>query len=109
MPNADMIANPKLATKRKCPKKRSLMPPMYLNLVAIAALLAIASVTHKIIQIVVTVPTKIVISANLEYKNKGTVQMKPHNPFFLSIRKIDLLLVGETRNHLITDTIKMIN
>jgi hypothetical protein len=99
MPNVDQIANPKLATKRKCPKNKSLMPPMYLNLIAIAALLAIASVTHKIIQIVVTVPTKIVISANLEYKNKGTIQMKPHNPFFLSIQKIDLLLVGETRNH----------
>ena len=43
------------------------------------------------------------------YKNKGTIQMKPHNPFFLSIQKIDLLLVGETRNHLFTDTIKMIH
>ena len=83
MPNADPIANPKLAKKRKCPKKKSLMPPIYLNLVAIAALLAIASVMHKITQIKVTVATKIVISANLEYKNKGTIQMKPSNPFFL--------------------------
>ena len=94
MPNADMIANPKLATKRKCPKKRSLMPPMYLNLVAIAALLAIASVTHKIIQIVVTVPTKIVISANLEYKNKGAIQMKPHNRFFSYSYKKKLQIFG---------------
>ena len=85
------------------------MPPMYLNLVAIAALLAIASVIHKMTQIVVSDPTKIVISANLEHINKGTIKKKPYNPFFLSIRKIDLLLVGETRNHLITDTIKMIH
>ena len=42
---------------------------MYLNLVAIAALLAIASVMHKVPQTVVTDATKIVISANLEYKN----------------------------------------
>ena len=83
MPNADPIANPKLAAKINCPKKKSLMPPMYLNLVAIAALLAIASVMHKITQIEVTVPTKIVISANLEYKNKGAIQMNPHKPFLL--------------------------
>ena len=44
---------------------------MYLNLVAIAALLAIASVMHKIPQIEVTVPTKIMISANLEYESKN--------------------------------------
>ena len=63
------------------------MPPMYLNLVAIAALLAIASVMHKMTQIVVSDPTKIVISAILEHINKGTFEKKPYNPFFLSIQK----------------------
>ena len=117
MPNADPIANPKLATKRKCPKKKSLMPPMYLNLVASAALLAIASVKHKITQIEVPVVRKIVISANLEYKNKGAIQMKSHNPFFILIQKLivdflNVLLlkhIGETGNHLFTDTIKIIH
>ena len=41
---------------------------MYLNLVAIAALIAIASVMHKVPQIGATVPIKILISANLEHK-----------------------------------------
>jgi hypothetical protein len=109
VPNVDPIANPKLATKRKCPKNKSLMPPMYLNLVAIAALLAIASVMHKMTQIVVSDPTKIVISANLEHINKGTIKKKPYNPFFLSIQKKIELLSCETRNHLFTDTIKVIH
>ena len=46
---------------------------MYLNLVAIAALTAIASVMHKVTQIKTTFPTKIVISANLEVKNKDAI------------------------------------
>ena len=44
------------------------MPPMYLNLVAIAALIAIASVMHKVPQIGTNVSVNIWISANLEYK-----------------------------------------
>ena len=68
IPNADTVANPKLATKRKWPKKWSSIPPMYLNFVAIAALIAIASVKHKVTQIGTTDPTKIVISANLKIR-----------------------------------------
>ena len=41
---------------------------MYLNFVAIAALIAIASVKHKVTQIGTTDPTKIVISANLKIR-----------------------------------------
>ena len=86
-------------------------------MVAIAALLAIASVKHKITQIEVPVVRKIVISANLEYKNKGAIQMKSHNPFFILIQKLivdflNVLLlkhIGETGNHFFTDTIKIIH